>query len=171
MLSEKLLEELNKQIKYELESAHYYVAMEAYFDSNDLPGFANFFKVQAEEERFHAQKFYDFVYEMDADVEITPLELVGKDFESNVDVFRKALEHEKFVTSRIYELMEIAEDEKEYATQSMLKWFIDEQVEEENTMKDMIVKLERVKDNANGLYMLDKELAGRTFTPPAPESE
>jgi len=171
MLSEKLLEELNKQIKYELESAHYYVAMEAYFDSNDLPGFANFFKVQAEEERFHAQKFYDFVYEMDADVEITPLELVGKDFESNVDVFKKALEHEKFVTSRIYELMEIAEDEKEYATQSMLKWFIDEQVEEENTMKDMIVKLERVKDNANGLYMLDKELAGRTFTPPAPESE
>jgi len=171
MLSEKLLEELNKQIKYELESAHYYVAMEAYFDSNDLPGFANFFKVQAEEERFHAQKFYDFVYEMDADVEITPLELVGKDFESNVDVFKKALEHEKFVTSRIYELMEIAEDEKEYATQSMLKWFIDEQVEEENTMKDMIVKLERVKDNANGLYMLDKELAGRTFTPPAPEAE
>ena len=165
MLSEKLLNELNKQIKYELESAHYYVAMEAYFDSNDLPGFANFFKVQAEEERFHAQKFYDFVYEMDADVEITPLELVGKDFESNVDVFRKALEHEKFVTSRIYELMEIAEDEKEYATQSMLKWFVDEQVEEENTMKDMIVKLERVKNSANGLYMLDKELAGRTFTP------
>jgi len=171
MLSEKLLNELNKQIKYELESAHYYVAMEAYFDSNDLPGFANFFKVQAEEERFHAQKFYDFVYEMDADVEITALELVGKDFDSHVDVFKKALKHEKFVTSRIYELMEIAEDEKEYATQSMLKWFIDEQVEEENTMKDMIVKLERVKDNANGLYMLDKELAGRTFTPPAPESE
>jgi ferritin len=84
MLSEKLLNELNKQIKYELESAHYYVAMEAYFDSNDLPGFANFFKVQAEEERFHAQKFYDFVYEMDGDVELTALELVGKDFESCV---------------------------------------------------------------------------------------
>jgi ferritin len=171
MLSEKLLNELNKQIKYELESAHYYVAMEAYFDSNDLPGFANFFKVQAEEERFHAQKFYDFVYEMDADVEITPLELVGKDFESHVDVFKKALDHEKFVTSRIYELMEIAEEEKEYATQSMLKWFIDEQVEEENSMKDMIIKLERVKDSGNGLYMLDKELAGRTFTAPAAEEE
>ncbi len=171
MLSEKLLNELNKQIKYELESAHYYVAMEAYFDSNDLSGFANFFKVQAEEERFHAQKFYDFVYEMDADVEITALELVGKDFDSHVDVFKKALKHEKFVTSRIYELMEIAEEEKEYATQSMLKWFIDEQVEEENSMKDMIIKLERVKESGNGLYMLDKELAGRTFTPPAPEAE
>lgn len=171
MLSEKLLEELNKQIKYELESAHYYVAMEAYFDSNGLSGFANFFKVQAEEERFHAQKFYDFVYEMDADVEITALELVGKDFDSHVDVFKKALKHEKFVTSRIYELMEIAEEEKEYATQSMLKWFIDEQVEEENSMKDMIIKLERVKESGNGLYMLDKELAGRTFTPPAPEAE
>jgi len=171
MLSEKLLNELNKQIKYELESAHYYVAMEAYFDSNGLSGFANFFKVQAEEERFHAQKFYDFVYEMDADVEITALELVGKDFDSHVDVFKKALKHEKFVTSRIYELMEIAEEEKEYATQSMLKWFIDEQVEEENSMKDMIIKLERVKESGNGLYMLDKELAGRTFTPPAPEAE
>jgi len=171
MLSEKLLKELNKQIKYELESAHYYVAMEAYFDSNGLSGFANFFKVQAEEERFHAQKFYDFVYEMDADVEITALELVGKDFDSHVDVFKKALKHEKFVTSRIYELMEIAEEEKEYATQSMLKWFIDEQVEEENSMKDMIIKLERVKESGNGLYMLDKELAGRTFTPPAPEAE
>lgn len=167
MLSEKLLNELNKQIKYELESAHYYVAMEAYFDSNDLPGFANFFKIQAEEERFHAQKFYDFVYEMDGDVEVTPLELVGKDFESCVDVFKKALEHEKFVTSRIYELMEIAEEEKEYATKSMLQWFVDEQVEEENTMKDMIVKLERVEKSPNGLYMLDKELAGRTFTPEA----
>src|SRR6056297_2295773 len=99
MLSEKLLEELNKQIKYELESAHYYVAMQAYFDSNDLPGFANFFKHQAEEERFHAQKIYDFVYEMDEDVEITPLDLVGKDFDSPLDVFKKALDHEKFVTS------------------------------------------------------------------------
>ena len=167
MLSEKLLNEINKQIKYELESAHYYVAMEAYFDSNDLPGFAHFFKVQAEEERFHAQKFYNFVYEMDKDVELTPLELVGKKFDSCVDVFKKALEHEKFVTSRIYELMEIAEEEREYATQSMLKWFIDEQVEEENTMKDMIVKVKRVENSPNGLYMLDKELAGRTFTPPA----
>ncbi len=166
MLSEKLLNEINKQIKYELESAHYYVAMEAYFDSNDLPGFAHFFKVQAEEERFHAQKFYDFVYEMDRDVELTPLELVGKKFDSCVDVFKKALEHEKFVTSRIYELMEIAEEEREYATQSMLKWFIDEQVEEESTMKDMIIKVKRVEDSPNGLYMLDKELAGRTFTPP-----
>ncbi|MFW5891369.1 MAG: ferritin, partial [bacterium] len=149
MLSKKLLEELNKQIKYELESAHYYVAMQAYFDSNDLPGFANFFKVQAEEERFHAQKFYDFVYEMDEEVEITPLDLVGKDFESPLDVFKKALEHEKFVTSRIYELMEIAVEEKEYATQSMLKWFVDEQVEEENSMKDRIIKLERIKENSH----------------------
>jgi len=165
MLSEKLLKELNKQIKYELESAHYYVAMEAYFDSNDLPGFANFFKVQAEEERFHAQKFYDFVYEMDGDVELTALDLVRKDFDSSVDVFKKALEHEKFVTSRIYELMEIAEDEKEYATQSMLKWFVDEQVEEENTMKDMIVRLERVEKSTNGFYILKKELAGRSFKP------
>jgi ferritin len=169
MLSEKLLEELNLQVKYELESAHYYAAMQAYFDSNDLPGFANFFKVQGEEERFHADKFYNFIYEMDGDVAFTSLDLVGKDFESPLDVFEKALEHEKFVTSRIYHLMNIAVEEKEYATQSMLKWFIDEQVEEENSMKEKIVMLRRIKDNPNGIYMMDGQLAQRTFTPPAVE--
>jgi ferritin len=169
MLSKKLLEELNLQIKYELESAHYYAAMQAYFDSNDLPGFANFFKVQGEEERFHANKFYNYVYEMDGSVEFTSLELVGKFFESPLDVFEKALEHEKFVTSRIYHLMNIAVEEKEYATQSMLKWFIDEQVEEENSMKEKIAMLKRIQNNPNGIYMMDAKLASRSFTPPVGE--
>ena len=166
MLSTRLLEELNLQIKYELESAHYYNAMQAYFDSNDLPGFANFFKVQAQEERSHAEKFYHFVYETNGDVSLTSLDLPGKDFDSPLDVFKKALVHEQFVTKRIYHLMDIAVEEKNYATQSMLNWFIDEQVEEENSMREIIVMLERVQDNPNGLYMLDAKLAGRTFTPP-----
>ena len=93
MLSTRLLEELNLQIKYELESAHYYHAMQAYFDSNDLPGFANFFKVQAQEERFHAEKFYNFVYETNGDVSLTALDLPGKEFDSPLDVFKKALVH------------------------------------------------------------------------------
>jgi ferritin len=169
MLSKNLLDELNLQIKYELESAHYYHAMQTYFDSNDLPGFANFFKVQAEEERFHADKFYNYVYDMGGDVELTALDLVGKEFASPLDIFEKALEHEKFVTSRIYHLMDIAMEEKEYATQSVLKWFIDEQVEEEESMSTKIAKLKRIGDNPNALYQMDAELAGRTFTEPAAE--
>jgi ferritin len=167
MLSQKMLDELNLQIKYELESAHYYVAMQAYFDAIDLPGFANFFKVQAEEERFHADKFYNFVYEADGKVTLTSLDLPGKDFDSPLDVFRKALEHEQFVTKRIYHMMDVAVEEKNYAAQSMLHWFVDEQVEEEDSMRENIAILERIKENPNGLYMLDRQLATRTFAPEA----
>lgn len=166
MLSQKLLDELNLQIKYELYSAHYYLAMAAYCASNDLPGFENFFKVQAEEEKFHAMKFFDFVNEMDGTVKILGLEEPEDDFKSVTDVFEKALEHEKFVTKRIYYLMDIATEEKEHATMSMLKWFVDEQIEEENSMKTIIRRLNRISEDSHGLYMLDQELAMRVFTPP-----
>jgi ferritin len=169
MLSERLLKELNEQVKYELYSAHYYLAMAAYCASEDLDGFANFFKVQAEEEKFHAMKFFDFINDMDGRVTILALEEPNNEFNSVLDVFKAALEHEKFVTSRIYKLMDIAVEEKEHATISLLKWFVDEQVEEENSMKMIIKKLERLGDNSQGLYMLDEELSQRTFTPPATE--
>lgn len=169
MLSERLLKELNEQVKYELYSAHYYLAMAAYCASEDLDGFANFFKVQADEEKFHAMKFFDFINDMDGRVTILGLEEPNNEFNSVLDVFKAALEHEKFVTSRIYKLMDIAVEEKEHATISLLKWFVDEQVEEENSMKMIIKKLERLGDNSQGLYMLDEELSQRTFTPPATE--
>ena len=167
MLSERLLEELNLQIKYDLYSAHYYLAMAAYCASEDLSGFENFFKVQAEEEKFHAMKFFDFVNEMDGKVKILGLEEPEDNFESITDVFKKALEHEKFVTGRIYKLMDIATEEKEHATISLLKWFVDEQIEEENSMKTILTRLARMGENSHGLYMLDQELANRVFIPPA----
>ncbi len=166
MLSKKLLDELNLQIRYEWESAHYYMAMAAYLDSEDLPGFAHFFKVQEEEERFHAEKFYNYINEMDGTVKVTSLDLKEDEFTSPLDVFEKALEHEKFVTSRIYHLMDIAMEEKEHATISMLKWFIDEQVEEENSMKEKISKLKRIENNSNALYQMDTELSQRVFVKP-----
>ncbi|EOD01039.1 ferritin [Caldisalinibacter kiritimatiensis] len=169
MLSERLLKELNEQVKYELYSAHYYLAMAAYCASQDLDGFANFFKVQAEEERFHAMKFFDFINDMDGRVTMLELEQPKNEFDSILDVFKAALEHEKFVTSRIYKLMDIATEEKEHATISLLKWFVDEQVEEENSMKVIIKKLERFGDKGHGLFMLDQELGQRTFTPSASE--
>ncbi len=166
MLSEKLLNELNEQIKYELYSAHLYLGMAAYCASEDLDGFANFFKVQAEEEKFHAMKFFDYVNEKGGRVRMQALAEPMNDYESILDVFEKAYEHEQFVTKRIYTLMDIALDEREHATVSLLKWFVDEQVEEESNMEGIIKKIKRIGDHGHGIFMLDAELAQRTFTPP-----
>jgi len=167
MVSEKLLKAINDQLNFEFESAHIYLAMAGYCNDLDLDGFANFFLVQSEEERFHAMKFYNFINEMDGRINIETMKAPQNEYDSLVDVFKKALEHENIVTKRIYELMDLANEEKEHATISMLKWFIDEQVEEQSTFKALIKKLERLGDNNHGIYMLDAELAQRTFTPPA----
>ncbi|WZL72683.1 ferritin [Clostridiaceae bacterium 35-E11] len=169
MISEKLMQELNEQIKYEFFSANLYLAMAAYCASEDLNGFANFFKVQAEEERFHAMKFFDYVVEMGGRVTMSALDEPDNNYVSILDTFKKGYEHEQFVTKRIYKLMDLSMEEREHATISFLKWFIDEQVEEEATFSALVKKLERISDNSNALYMLDAELAQRTFTPPAVE--
>lgn len=166
MLSEKLLNAINDQMNFEFESAHIYLAMAGYAADLDLDGFANFFVIQAEEERFHAMKFYNFINEMDGRVTIASMKDPQNEFKSLLDVFTKALEHEKVVTQRIYNLMDLATEEKEHATISMLKWFIDEQVEEQSTFKGIIKKIERLGDNSHGIFMLDAEMAQRTFTPP-----
>ncbi len=160
---------MNEQIRYEQYSAHYYLAMAAYFSSENLSGFENFFLVQADGERFHAMKFYNYINEVGGRVEIKGLEDPKNDFESIQEVFELALKHEQFVTSRINKLMDIANEEKDYATISFLKWFIDEQIEEENTMGTILNKLKRIGENGAGIMMLDRELAQRTFAAPAEE--
>lgn len=167
MLSEKLLKEINEQISYEFYSSHLYLAMASYCYSIDLDGFANFFVVQAEEEKFHAMKFFNFVNEMDAKVEVKGIETPPNGYNDIKDVYTKTLEHEKFVTSRIYKLMDIAMEEREHATISFLKWFIDEQVEEEATVKGILQKLNRANGDVSIIYSIDSEMAQRVFTPPA----
>jgi ferritin len=169
MLAEKLLEELNEQVRYEYESAHYYLAIAAYFKSEDLEGFAHFFEIQAEEERFHAQKFSNFIDEMGERVIMKALGEPRNEFDSIADAIKYALHHEKGVTKRIYKLMDIAQNESCYPAIGMLQWFVDEQVEEEATMDALLKKVERIGENGNGIYMLDSELAQRTFTPPTEE--
>ncbi|MDW7674279.1 MAG: ferritin [Bacillota bacterium] len=166
MLSNKMVNELNEQIKHEFFSANYYLAMAAYCASEEFNGFAHFFIVQAEEERFHAMKFFNFVNELGGRVLISGYEDPKNEFNSLEEVFASALSHEKFVTKRIYGLMDLANTEKEYATISFLKWFIDEQIEEENSMSDILTKIKRLGEKGEGIYMLDKELATRVFTPP-----
>jgi len=167
MLSEKLAKALNDQMNFEFLSAHYYLAMASYFEDQDLSGFAHFFIVQAEEERFHAMKFYNFINEMDERATIQSISEPKNEFKSYIDVFETALSHEKEVTKRIYNLMDIATEEREHATVSFLRWFIDEQVEEEATMKNIIKKLQRIGNDSHAIYTLDQELAARIFTPPA----
>lgn len=167
MLSEKLAKALNEQMNFEFLSAHYYLAMAAYFEDQDLSGFSHFFIVQAEEERFHAMKFYNFINEMDERATIKAISEPKNEFESYIDVFETALTHEKEVTKRIYNLMDIATEEREHATISFLKWFVDEQVEEEASMKNIIKKLQRVGNDSHAIYALDQELSARVFTPPA----
>lgn len=166
MLSEKLHAALNAQMNYEFYSAHAYLAMAAYCTDESYDGFANFFLVQSEEERFHAMKFYNYLSDMGYTATIEGFSNPGNDFASVLDAFEQALKHEKKVTRRIYELSDIALEEREHATMAFLKWFIDEQVEEEATFNTLIAKISRIKNDLSAVFMLDAELANRTFTPP-----
>lgn len=165
MLSEKLLTKLNEQITHEYYSAHYYLAMAAYFKKEDLDGFANFFIVQAEEERFHAMKFFNFINDQGEQAVITGFKDPRRDFSSAEEIFSLALEHEKLVSSLINELMSIAQEEKHYPSISFLQWFIDEQVEEEASMSKLLNQVKRVGETGHGILMLDREMSARTFTP------
>ncbi len=167
MLSEKLLGKLNEQITHEYFSAHYYLAMAAYFKKEDLDGFANFFLVQAEEERFHAMKFFEFINDQGNEAIISGFKNPKRDFNSTEEIFELALEHEKLVSSLINELMNVAQEEKHYPSISFLQWFVDEQVEEEASMGKLLSQVKRVGEKGHGILMLDRELASRTFTPEA----
>lgn len=169
MISEKLNKAINDQINFEMESENIYLAMQAYCNSIDLDGFANFFDAQVKEERFHAMKFFDYVNQVGGRVEIGAIKGPNNNFNSILDVFKTAYAHEQIVTKKIYNLMDLAMEERDHATISFLQWFIDEQVEEEDTFSTLVSKLDRIKDNETAIYMLDKELQQRVFTPPVTE--
>ena len=169
MLSNKMIDKINEQIKNELYSGHLYLSMAAYCSSQDLDGFANFFIVQEEEERFHAMKFYHYLVEQGADVKIYGLDQPKQDFASIEEVFDLALKHEQLVTKLINELMELAVQEKDYATQSLLNWYIDEQVEEEASMQGILRKIQMVGAKGHGILMLDSQMGQRKFSSPASE--
>lgn len=166
MLSKRLMDEMNIQIMHELASAQLYMAMEAYCTNLNLDGFANWLKVQTEEERAHARLFFDYINRVNGQVKVYGIDEPQDQFKNLLEVFQKGYEHEQFVTSRIYLLADIAAEERDHAAISFLKWFVDEQVEEESNFLSLIKKLELIGDNTSGLYMLDKELAARVFVPP-----
>ena len=167
MISEKLQDAINEQINRELYSGYLYLSMAAYFDSMNLPGFASFMKVQEEEERFHAMKFYDFLNERGGRVVLKKIAQPEVDFDSPIEVFEQSLKHEQLVTKSINELMDLAIAENDHAAKSFLNWYVDEQVEEEDTMDGIVNKLKMIGAKGHGMLMMDKELGARTFTPPS----
>lgn len=166
MLSEKLLNYLNDQVNFEIYSAYVYLSMAAYCESVDLTGFSNFFKVQSQEELFHAMKFYNYIFQKNGVVTLEQIEKPNGNYENITNVFEMGYDHEKTVTSRLYKIADIATEEKEHATISLLNWFINEQVEEENTFNSILKKIKRAENNPAALYMLDDELATRVYVAP-----
>jgi ferritin len=171
MLSKKMEEALNTQLNREMYSAYLYMAMSAYSTYIGLKGFANWFMVQYQEEMVHAMKIYNYINDLGGQVKLMAIEQPATEFESPMDMFEKTLEHEKFITKSINELVDLAISEKDHATNIFLQWFVTEQIEEEGNDNEIIAKLKLVGEDGNGLLMLDKELAMRVFTPPAPSEE
>jgi ferritin len=167
MLSKKMEQALNDQVKWELWSSYLYLSMASYFEDMGLMGFASWMKVQEQEEKFHATKFYNYTIERGGRIKLQTLEAPQNTWKTPLVSFQETLKHEQGVTARINALMDLAIKEKDHATASYLKWFIDEQVEEESNVQDVINKLKLVEGNPSALYLLDKELATRVFIPPA----
>ena len=166
MISKKLEVAINRQMNRELYSAYLYLSMAAYFESKGLPGFANWMRVQFQEETFHGMKFFDYLVGRGGRVTLLDIEAPPNNWDSPLDVFKHTYEHEQKVTGLINDLMTLATEEKDYATMSMLQWYINEQVEEESSAIALADKLKIIADDGAALYMLDKELALRVFTPP-----
>ena len=152
---------LNAHLAEELASSYLYLAMSAYCESRNLPGFSHWLKTQSDEERGHAMKFYDFVQSRGWRVKLHGLDEPPADFGSPLQLFERVLAAERQVTNKIHQLYASATEVEDYASQTFLQWFVTEQVEEEKTASDMIKMLRMIGDDQSALLTLDRELAGR----------
>ena len=170
MITESMQKSINHQINRELYSAYLYLSMAAYAADCGLNGIAHWFEVQAKEEMSHAQKFYNYVNQQGGRVVLEAIEAPPEEYDSILETFEKTFEHEKKVTQLIHDLVDLAKKENDTATEIFLQWFVTEQVEEEATAMELMQKLKLVGPAGSGLFMFDKDLAGRTFTPPAQDA-
>ena len=161
MIDKKMEEALNNQIKEELYSMYIYMAMSAYLEDMGLKGMARWMLAQSQEEYEHAMKIYQYIYARGGRVRFLSIGEPPNDYDGVLDVFKKAYEHEQYITGKINELMDLAHELRDYATIDFLQWFVDEQVEEEESTGDIVRELEMIGDSKNALFMLDKELGGK----------
>ena len=171
MLSKRMVDALNEQINAEMWSAYLYLSMSLNAAAKGHKGVANWFAIQFKEEQDHAQILINYTLSRGGEVKLAPIAEVETSWKNPLAMFKDTLEHEKKVTALITKLYEIAVEEKDYPTQNRLKWFIDEQVEEEENAQDIIDSLDKVGDDGLGLYMVDRELGSRTYSAPSPLTE
>ena len=169
MLNKEIADTLNSQMNFEMYSANIYMSMATWFDARNLVGFANWMKVQYSEEMFHFTKFYDFINERGGRVLLSGMDAPETEWDSPLAAFENALGHEQIVTGRINDLVVQATEAKDHATVNFLQWFVGEQVEEEASVDGVIQQLKLMEGAPGGLFMLDRELGQRVFTPPAKE--
>ena len=167
-ISDRLAAAINDQINAELWSAYLYLSMSMDQEAKGNKGFANWFFIQFQEEQDHARIFMNMLNSRGAEVKLQPIAEVDTEWVSPLAAWEKTLEHEQVVTARINNLMAIAKEEKDYASESFLQWFVDEQIEEEENARDMIFATEAVENDKYGMYQLDKELAARVYTQASP---
>ncbi len=161
-MDKALQDAMNDQLRYELESAYVYLSMAAYCESVNLPGAAHWMRLQAQEEVEHAMRFFDFINDRGGRVILQAIDQPPVEFDSLLDVFEKALAHEQKVTGLINNIYDLAVQEKDYAAQALLQWFVTEQVEEEKSASDVVNTLKMIGDQPAALVMLDRELGART---------
>ncbi len=160
-MNKKVAEMLNAQVNKEFFSAYLYLGISGFFSSQDLPGFASWYRVQAQEEQEHAMKIYDYLTDHDEKVDLKEIASVNLNFKDALAAVKEADKHEHYITDEIIKIMDAAVKEKDYRTQLFLNWFISEQEEEEKNSKEMVTKVEMLGKDKKSLYLLDKEVAGR----------
>ena len=167
MLSEKVAALLNEQVNKEFYSAYLYLDFSNYFEARGLDGFANWYKIQAQEERDHAMLFYQYLQNNNAKVTLDAIAKPDKELDSDMTVLKAGLEHEIYVTSLINNIYAAAHEVKDFRTMQFLDWFVKEQGEEETNANDLISKMELFGSDPKSLYMLNSELAGRVYNAPS----
>ncbi len=164
MISETMCQALNEQLKWEMYSANLYLSMSGYLNKLGLTGFAHWMRAQYEEETSHAMKFFDYVLKRDGDIQLETIEGPKQEWKDLIDVFEDSLHHESEITWRINNLMKMAKEEGDYASDIFLHWFVVEQVEEEETVRDILAKLKIIGGKGDGVLLMDKELSQRNFS-------
>lgn len=161
MISERMQTLINEQYHREVYSAHMYFSICSYFLDQDLDGFANFFKVQAEEELEHAMRQFDYLHQVDGKITFGAIDAPKNEFESTMDAFQQAMEHEQYITRHIHAIVKASLEEGDFATHHFFQWFVEEQVEEEALMRTLIAKIRLIGANESALYLLNEELMRR----------
>ena len=171
MIKEKMLNALNRQVNAEFYAAYLYLSMAAHCEAENLPGFANWLKMQTQEEVFHAMKIYGYILERGEKVKLTTIEEPKIEWKDLEEIFSAALGHEQKVTAMINDLVDLSIEISDHATKKFLDWFVEEQVEEEAAAGDVLNKVKMVKDAPGAIFMLDNQMGQRTFTPPTAAKE